>query len=123
MVIKDSSAGTDIWVADTGTWGVVIGISGAVIDTSMGDIDTSVADINTSVVAMVISVEIIDTLVAEIGILAPDTSTMGVVIEAAAIEVVIIADQRQFDFSSYKALLLAATWLNGRSWGLSSFIQ
>ena len=91
MVIKDSSAGTDIWVADIGTWG-------AVIDTSMGDIDTSVADINTSLVAMVISVEIIDTLVAEIGILAPDTSTMGVVIEAAAIEVVIIADQRQFDF-------------------------
>lgn len=116
MVIKDSSAGTDIWVADIGTWG-------AVIDTSMGDIDTSVADINTSVVAMVISVEIIDTLVAEIGILAADTSTMGVVIEAAAIEAVIIADQRQFDFSSYKALLLAATWLNGRSWRLSSFIQ
>ncbi|MCO6433026.1 hypothetical protein [Nitrosomonas nitrosa] len=111
MVIKDSSAGIDIWVADTGTWEVVTGISGVVIDTSVGGIVTSVADINTSMVAMVISVEIIDTLVAEIGILAADTSTMGVVIEA-----VIIADQRQFDFSSYKALFLAATWLIGRSW-------
>lgn len=109
MVIKDSSAGIDIWVADTGTWEVVTGISGVVIDTSVGGIVTSVADINTSMVAMVISVEIIDTLVA-------DTSTMGVVIEAAAIEAVIIADQRQFDFSSYKALFLAATWLIGRSW-------
>lgn len=96
MVIKDSSAGIDIWVVDTGTWGVVIGISGAVISTTVGDIDTSVADTNTSMVAMVISVEIIDTLVAEIGILAADTSTTGVVIEAAAIEAVIIADQRQF---------------------------
>ncbi|CAE6517401.1 hypothetical protein NMYAN_80056 [Nitrosomonas nitrosa] len=110
MVIKDSSAGIDIWVADTGTWEVVTGISGVVIDTSVGGIVTSVADINTSMVAMVISVEIIDTLVA-------DTSTMGVVIEAAAIEAVIIADQRQFDFSSYKALFLAATWLIDRSWG------
>lgn len=116
MVIKDSSAGIDIWVADTGTWEVVTGISGVVIDTSVGGIVTSVADINTSMVDMVISVEIIDTLVAEISILAADTSTMGVVIEAAAIKAVIIADQRQFDFSSYKALFLAATWLIGRSW-------